>query len=241
MKIAQIVCTFPPYAGGIGNSAYTIGEMLSSEHEVSTFFPNYKKDKNFLKTKQYLRPLHPILKHGNGAFLPQLAREMNDFDLTYLHYPFFGTTEVISLMRALKPQKTKLIVHYHMDVFGLRGMAKILSLPSKITSKNLLEGADAIVTSSLDYVKNSQIKDLYEKRPDKFKEIPFGVDITKFLPDEKKQKNKDTRILFVGGLDKAHYFKGVAKLIEAGKYLREGNWMIDIVGEGGLKESYQKR
>ncbi len=42
MKVAQVVCTFPPYKGGIGNVAYHFSRILNkSGHNVSVFTPDY--------------------------------------------------------------------------------------------------------------------------------------------------------------------------------------------------------
>ncbi|OGY96746.1 MAG: hypothetical protein A2543_02560 [Candidatus Komeilibacteria bacterium RIFOXYD2_FULL_37_8] len=47
-------------------------------------------------------------------------------------------------------------------------------------------------------------------------------------------------ILFVGALDKAHYFKGVNVLIQAIKKLNaRDDFKVIIVGEGDLRQSYQ--
>ena len=42
MKIAHIVCVFPPYKGGIGKSALDFAEMMSEHgHQVSVYTPVY--------------------------------------------------------------------------------------------------------------------------------------------------------------------------------------------------------
>jgi hypothetical protein len=103
MKIASIVCAYPPYAGGMGNSAKQINELLSDKHEIKTFTP--------YTTKAFLR-------YGHGAFFPQLLWQLKKFDYIYLHYPFFGTAEIVWLFKIFH-KKQKLIIHYHMDVKGL--------------------------------------------------------------------------------------------------------------------------
>lgn len=238
MKIAQIVCTFPPYAGGMGNSALTIGELLSSQHQVSTFFPQKKKKKT-IRTKQEISPLKAPLQYGHGAFLPQLLKKLRGYDRLYLHYPFFGTAELIWLFQVFS-RKQKLIIHYHMDVTGLRGPARLLGLPSKVIFKSLFKKADIIITASLDYIENSQAAPIYKKHPEKFREIPFGVDTNKFRPAPGKF-SRSPRILFVGGLDQAHYFKGVNKLLKALARLKDTNWSLDVVGEGDLRPEYQRK
>ena len=245
MKIAQVVCAYPPYAGGIGNSAYSIGQLLAARHEVTTFTPNNLK---------------PWLKYGHGAFLPQLLWRLRGYDYIYLHYPFFGAAEFVWLFK-LFARRPKLIIHYHMDVKNLSLTAKILSLPSRFIRHSLLNQAEIIVSASLDYIGASQIKKYYASHPEKFREIPFGVDLHKFQPKEINQaagnqfvaktkeiihyindkfiKKNRLNLLFVGGLDRAHYFKGVNILLEALASLTPPNWQLTIVGEGDLRPGYE--
>lgn len=243
MKIANIVCAYPPYRGGIGTAASAFRRYASENgFEVSTVTPDYGMviDKNE-DEKDGVSRLKPFFKLGNGAFLPQLFFRLRNFDLAYLHYPFFGGAEAVWLWKIFNPKK-KIVIHYHMDVSGLSWLARILSLPSFLIAASLFKRADLIVSASFDYIKNSRLADLYHKNPEKFCEIPFGVDTVRFRPGEKAAGKP--RFLFVGGLDRAHYFKGVDKLLEACALLKKDgldNWELDIAGSGDLQAGYQKK
>jgi len=245
MKIAQVVCAFPPYAGGIGNSAYKIGKILEEKYEVVNFAP---------------QTIRPFLQKGHGAVLLQLLWQLRKFNYIYLHYPFFGTAEIVWLFKIFN-KKTKLIIHYHMDVHNKSFSNKLLSLPSTLIRNSLLKKADVIVSASLDYIKHSQIRNFYQAHPEKFQEIPFGLDTNKFtpkeinLPSDNKilAKTKDfirrvnelfikrdrLTLIFVGGLDSAHYFKGVNILLKSVVFLKsKKKWNLKIVGEGNLQPEY---
>ncbi|MEI6528846.1 MAG: glycosyltransferase family 4 protein [Candidatus Falkowbacteria bacterium] len=245
MKIASIVCAFPPYPGGIGNSAERINNLLAGANEITTFTPV---------------TLKPWLHYGHGAFLPQLFWKLNKFDYIYLHYPFFGSAEVVWFFK-LFFSRPKLIIQYHMDVRGLNPLGKLLSIPSRLIRNSLLNQADTIICGSLDYIKSSQIKDYYETHKEKFQEIPFGLDIKKFQPklinrhlenktiaraqeivhyiNDKFIKRDRLNLLFVGGLDSAHYFKGVEVLLNSLVILCSRNWRLKIVGDGNLRARYE--
>lgn len=245
MKIASIVCTFPPYPGGIGNSAERINNLLAGTNEISTFTP---------------ATLKPWLQIGHGAFMPQLLGKLNKFDYIYLHYPFFGTAEIVWFFK-LFFKRPKLIIQYHMDVRGLSPIAKLLSLPSLLVRRSLLNQASTIICGSLDYIKSSQIKDYYNAHPTKFQEIPFGLDIKKYQPklinrhlenktiaraqeivhyiNDKFIKRDRLNLLFVGGLDSAHYFKGVDILLNSLVITASRNWRLKIVGDGNLRAHYE--
>jgi len=242
MKIAHIVCAFPPYKGGMGNSAYQFAKILFKKgYDITTFTPDYvlrpchKSPKGCGKVIE----LKPFLKYGKGAFLPQFFWHLRKFDVVYLHYPFFGTDIIVWLFKIFNPKK-KLIIHYHMDVSGLSLLTTILSWPAKIIRNSLFKNANIVTYASLDYIRNSEIAKIYNKYPEKFIEIPFGIDTEKFTPRKKGTKNH-LNLLFVGGLDKAHYFKGVNILLEAVAKLQIADYQLLIVGDGDLKLQYEKQ
>ncbi len=236
MKIAQVVCVYPPSTGGIGTAAHNIQKIIEKEHESFIFTSKTRTD-GPEKTKNVFR-IKALLKLGHGAVLFSLLWKLKKFDIIYFHYPFFGTAFIILLLKVIYPQK-KLFIHYHMDVEHKNIIYKALSLPEKIIERTLFSKSDIIISSSLDYIKSSQIKKIYEKNPEKFKEIPFSVDTKVFKPLE-GSKAKDNFVLFVGGLDRAHYFKGVDVLIRAFSKIKSKNTKLMIVGEGDLKEEYKK-
>jgi len=241
-KIAQIICTYPPYKGGIGNSAFNFGvQMKKAGFEVENLIPNYTniQSEGNSKSGKIIR-LKPWLKYGNAALTPQLLWKLKKYDVVYLHYPFFGGAELVWLFKIFNPKK-RLIIHFHHDVLNLNPLAKILSLPAKLIEKSLFKKANIITCASFDYVKNSSIKNIYEEYKNKFVEVPFGVDLEKFKPNSNKKEEEAIKILFVGGLDKAHYFKGVEVLIEAVSKLENKNWELSIIGDGDLKPNYQEK
>ena len=101
----------------------------------------------------------------------------------------------------------------------------------------------------MDYIKNSNIAGYYNKHKDKFVEVPNGVDSEHFRPMPKDESvlakhdlTKDNKvIIFVGGLDRAHYFKGIFYLIEAFKLIEQKmpEARLLIVGEGDMVPEYK--
>lgn len=240
MKIAQIVCVFPPYRGGIGKSSFYFSKLLAEKGNlVDVYFPLYTSN-NFLEKQEKfnLKLLKAPLKFGKGAFLPQIFLKLKNYDIVHLHYPFFGTAEIVWLAKVFFGSKFKLVIHYHMDTINLSKIAYLLSFPSRLIEKDLFRRADAITYASLDYIKNSRIKDLYSSNKSKFYEIPFGVDINQSEVESKRELSKIKRILFVGGLDSAHYFKGLNILFKA---LQKINlkYFLNIVGSGNLENEYK--
>lgn len=235
MKIAQVVCTFPPYKGGIGQVAFDYSQAIKdSANKVVVFSPNYGKDK--IDYPFEVVNLRPVLKYGNAAFLPQLFFHLwfGKFDIVHLHYPFFGSMEIVFLLKKFFRPKFKLVIHYHMKVIGLPWYLEIARLPARLIEKALFKQADKITCASIDYVKNNN-QDVFLANQKKFVEIPFGVNTDFYKPGQQKKK----QILFVGGMDKAHYFKGVNILLEAFSRLKI-DYKLVLVGKGDLLATYKK-
>jgi glycosyltransferase involved in cell wall biosynthesis len=258
MKIAQIVCAYPPYVGGIGQSAKRFGDILNTSHEVTTF--TLKPEKDSVASSDETKYLNPFLRYGHGGLPFSLLFKLNKFDCIYLHYPFFGAAEIIWLLLSFN-KKIKLVIHYHMDTNDLAWFLKPLSWPSTLISNSLFKRADAIISGSLDYIEHSQIANLVSKYPDKFKEVPFGLDTDLFSPKLPEHNNGlvaktkaivnfvtknfirrgKINLLFVGGLDRAHYFKGLPILLDALLLTTNQNWRLNIVGTGDLTNSYKQQ
>ncbi|PIR94910.1 hypothetical protein COT95_01635 [Candidatus Falkowbacteria bacterium CG10_big_fil_rev_8_21_14_0_10_37_6] len=283
MKIAVITSTFPPYKGGMGNSAYEIARILARENEVSVFtlkqFCHHESGNTAHETMlQYQWDCHvapltagsatsrndsvhvvqikPTFSFGfkNGGFVPALYKELKNFDFIYLHYPFFGGAEVVWFFKLFNP-KVKLIIHFHMDTPALSNLGKFLSLPSLVVKRSLFKQADKIICGSFDYVAHSSIKKIWQKYPNKFSEIPYGVHLSQFhvlphdilelnnLREKYKIGEKDKVAMFLGGLDEAHRFKGLEVLLKAlSGLMAEKKLKIKflICGDGDLRHKYEK-
>jgi len=257
MKIAQVVCRFKPYKGGISNMAYdhALG-LTKSGHKVTVFTPLYNKnDREFDRQDFQIKRLRPWARFGNGAFLPQLIGQLSDYDIIHLHYPFFGAAEIVWLLKRVKGKKIKLVITYHMDVVGALLMKPFFKFHTKFIMPQIIKAADKIIVTSLDYAQTSNIKDFLAKEPDKFIAIPPSVDLHRFFPSKKEKSilykynlnsQTDKILLFVGALDKAHYFKGIEFLINAFNVLDHSGCAdcgyqikLLIVGSGNLKNKYE--
>jgi len=259
MKIAIVVCRFKPYKGGISNVAYEHALGLARlGHQVTVFTPLFSnKDKSFTASEFEIKRLPSWGKIGNGAFLPQLFWQLKGFDIVHLQYPFFGGAEVIWLLKKILKQKLNLVITYQMDVIGNIFLKHFFRFHKKFIMSRIIKSADKVIVSSMDYARTSNIKDLLEKEPEKFTELPPAVDLARFFPSKKEKEllfkyginpDIDRILLFVGALDKAHYFKGIEFLIDAFNLVDysiapniSNRIRLLIVGEGNLKEKYRQK
>ncbi|MFN3301425.1 MAG: glycosyltransferase family 4 protein [Patescibacteria group bacterium] len=251
MKIAHIVSTFPPYFGGMGNVCYwQAKELAELGYEITVFTP-WRGERFEIKDEKFkIQYLWPLLKYGNAALVPEIFIHLENFDIIHLHYPFIGGAEIIFFKKIFS--LVPVVLQYQMD-FTLPGFYSLISrLYNRSFNWWIMEKVEKIIVSSYDYAKESKyLSYLLEEDQEKIIEIPNGVDPEFFKPEKKKNKellrryhlsDKDKIILFVGGLDKAHYFKGLDILLKAISNLRSHilNVKLLIIGEGNLRPKYEK-
>ncbi len=267
MRIAHIVCTYPPYHGGMGNVVYqTASELVKLGHDVEVLTPRYfeedeleiEKEGDFKSVEDQkeverdlevtARRLKPALQKGNAAYIPQIQREIDDFDLVHLHYPFYGVANLVRKWKKRNPHKP-LVITYHMDNRAPGWLGLYFKYYAKFWMSKILNSADVLIGSSFDYIESSNASSIYQNNKNKWIELPFGVDIERFKPRDKPESlftrhgfdvDKPT-LLFVGGMDMAHHFKGIPVLLQALKKIKDDGIELQtvLVGEGELREDYQ--
>lgn len=248
MRIAQVVCVTRPYKGGIGEVAYYYSTELSKlGHEVSIFSLAQNKQEKGVHYENgiTIHKMLPLIRYGKAGFLFSMLFKLQNFDVIHLHMPFFGTAELLLLYKFFRKKHQKVVVTYHMDVFHDGYLGKYINWYQKNITPKIFKIADKIIVSSIDYIKNSSVKKLYETNPHKFIELPFGVEqsfvVKKPINTYAKYSLQEDQniILFVGGLDKAHYFKGVPVLLKAFSEINSHAKLI-IVGKGENLSDFQK-
>lgn len=251
----------------MGNTVFhAVQELARRGHEVEVFTPSYYEDKevrpaeapeasehseSLQKEIATVRRLAPQLQYGNAARLSQLPRELDDFDVVHLHYPFFGTAGLVRKWKKRNPHKP-LVVTYHMDARApdWRGLA--FKLYAKWYLPKVLGTADALIASSFDFIEHSEAARMYIQHPEKWVELPFGVDTDRFAPQQPSEELFATygldpsveTLLFVGGMDQAHYFKGIPVLLQALTIVKEqfgSEIQAVLVGDGALRTQFEQQ
>ena len=240
--IAHVVCTYPPYRGGMGNVAFEYVEALRARgYNVHVF--TLQDSRSTLDDPRHIHRIPSILHIGNAGVLPSLFHRLSGFDLVHLHYPFFGGAEPVIVRKAMRPDQG-LVMTYHMDAAADGVKGAIFSAHRRLLFPWLVNRVDRILVSSLDYANHSALAEL--DVDDRIEEHPFGVDLERFHPGVESElrerhgiPHKTPVLLFVGGLDAAHAFKGFPQLLDALENLVEYDWQLVVVGEGNLKETYR--
>ncbi len=261
MKIAHIVSSYPPYYGGMGNVVLqTASELANRGHDIEVITPLYYRDEGVEKgdlgmqkkeqdrTEDYASKLKPSIQYGNAARLPQVKKKLDKFDVVHLHYPFFGTANIVRKWK-MKNKLKPLVITYHMDTRGPGWKGLIFKYYSEYWMPKILGSADALLASSFDYIQASDAKGIFEKEREKWIELPFGVDLERFKPRKTpesllKRHDLDFNLpisLFVGGMDQAHHFKGIPYLFQALLILKKNGTPVQclLVGDGDLRSDFE--
>ena len=240
--IAQIVCTYPPYRGGMGKVAYEYTERLRDRgYNVHVFTTRQHVD---VEDPEYVHRIPSVIHVGNAGVMPSLYRRLSGFDVIHLHYPFYGGAEPVIVRKALRHNQG-LVMTYHMDATadGMKGL--LFHAHRRVLFPWIIGRTDRILVSSEDYAKTSALADV-DGVMDRVEIHPFGIDLELFHPgkeDEFKQRlgaRMDVpTFVFVGGLDSAHHFKGLPVLIEALDQIADLSWQLLVVGDGNLRPSFE--
>lgn len=240
-RIAIVTPTYPPYRGGIGRVAAQDAEQLRAlGYDVDVYVPEKDSGDDTIALREFLR-------YGKAAFVPGVTKVLKKYDLTILHYPFFGGAEPLACAKRLTGIG-KLAVVYHMDVVGKGPLRWFFKAHTALCMPRVLDAADAVIVTSIDYVEHGNAKRSFDRHKEKFYALPPSVDSTRFSPGEKPKGllarygigADEQVILFVGGLDAAHYFKGVPSLLSALTASALAGTRLVIVGDGALREGFER-
>jgi glycosyltransferase involved in cell wall biosynthesis len=240
MKIVHVSCVAPPEIGGIGRSALReVAGLRALGVEATLIAPEVDLPHG---DRSFVRRLKPLWRFGNASALSGLADVLGHADVIHLHYPYYGTAEaILSSYRHLPP----IIVTFHMDATAPGWKGWLFQLHRWLVQPWMMPAARRILVSSFDYAKNSSLRGLFRVHPERVEELPFGVDTDVFSPGPNRRERflipEGSRVvLFVGGLDRAHAFKGIDGLLEAFSKLDAKDHLL-VVGEGDLRSSYEER
>ncbi len=239
MRVVHLACAAPPQIGGLGQAPFVeVQELVRRGVEAVLLAPDYRSEENAPEIKRL--PTRWAFGHAAALDQEELEREVATADIVHLHYPFYGTAGLAARLRRQNKIK-RLVMTLHMDAQapGVKGL--FFDLHRKFFQDKILQSADALIVSSLDYAEHSSFASYVNRG--KMHELPFGVDENKFLPGEKNRGKfglpSDAKVVaFVGGLDKAHAFKGIPVLLKALVDLPDVHCLL--VGDGDLKLGYEQ-
>lgn len=231
-KLLIITPVYPPYHGGIGYVAKQHADgMRALGYDVKV---------------AHIHNTPTLVTWGNAGFL-RLGRAVREADIIHLHYPFGGTAERFPLWKKRFPHK-QFFITYHMDAEFSGLKARAAALYAKWYTPFILSAADRVFVTTREYAQAWSNGKWFSAHADRVIEAPLGVDLERFAPQECSDDWKIAQgidpykptVLFVGGMDSAHAFKGVPVLLEAFEQVHADAQLV-LVGDGDLRSQFEQQ
>jgi glycosyltransferase involved in cell wall biosynthesis len=247
MKVAHVTATFPPYHTGTGVVCYHNALGLARlGHEVTVYTADETLSDYPYPGEISVHHLPVLLRLGNAPLLPSLWN-IAAFDVVHLHYPFYFGAEMLFLKSLLGD--SRYVVTYHQDVLFEGWLRLPERLHHALLGRQILGRAAKVLATSEDYARASRLAPLARARPGLVDELPNGVDARRFHPgvegravrDHYDLRPEDRTVLFVGALDRAHYFKGISVLLQALGRISDPGLRLLVVGDGDLRAVYKRQ
>ncbi|MDD2757759.1 MAG: glycosyltransferase family 4 protein [Patescibacteria group bacterium] len=178
-KIAHIVSTFWPRPGGMGQVCFEEVKRLAANHDVSVFTLRYHGLNEEEPVAGFtVKRIKPLFRLGDAGMVRGLEKQLADFDVVHVHYPFYGAIQAITA--AEKKYGFKLVVTYHMDA-QVSGVKKILqSIHDALWDGWLFSLADKVLTPDKEYFALAKFGP--RVTAGKIEVLPNGVDTDFFRP-----------------------------------------------------------
>lgn len=229
MRVVHLACLAPPEIGGIGQSAYEAVKALRTQGvDARLAVPKPTQHVSSDVDEAIVRV--DAWRSGNAAWIKNLDEYIHDADIVHLHYPFYGTAE-----RVLLQSKKPVVVSFHMDATAPGWKGWVFKTHRRILQSTLLKHARAVCVASRDYAHHSSLASYANTH--QVEEIPFGV---RNFPESANYDITSKRVLFVGGMDVAHAFKGIPVLLKALAQMKDVVWQADMVGDGNCRVKHQE-
>lgn len=242
MRVAHIAPVFPPYRGGMGAVAFHQARALAAAGAAVTVVTPRGKVPRARPAGVTVEEWPALLARGNAACLPQVLWRLRGFDVVHLHYPFFGTAELLAARRLAGGPR--LVLQYQMDVVGVHWKARLFHWHRRTALPFILRMADALVVTSYDYAASSFLAADLAALEAKLVAIPGGVDLGAFSPAGGRSAARAAlglaerpTVFFLARLDRAHYFKGLHVLIDALSLIPEAALVVG--GDGEWRAQYE--
>ena len=223
MRIAHLTATFPPYAGGAGNTAFRFArEQAERGHHVEVFTTPAEGEAPD-PGRAIVHRIQPLFQYGNAPLIPSLAG-IDGFDVVHLHYPFIFGAELVLVGRLRRARRSAaLLVHYKNQLVAGGPRGPLFRIYEHTVAPTLIQRADRICILSEEHARSvPYLRGNLDRSPERLIEMPNGVDAEEFAPGSNPKLRAQLGIpadavaaAFVATLDHAHYFKRLDIAIEA--------------------------
>jgi glycosyltransferase involved in cell wall biosynthesis len=233
LRVLHVGKFYPPHPGGMESHL----EALCNELKGSLDLKVLVASSNGHRTSQEVQDgvevvrLSRLFSLRSAPVCPQMVREIRaaKADVVHIHLP--NPTAILAYLAS--GHRGRLVITYHSDIVR----QKVLRRFFDPILRYALDRADAIIASSWNYIRSSEVLSAYEE---KSRVIPFGIPVAHFQQRNALEVVRIRRLYgprIVLSVGRLVYYKGFEHLISAMKQI-EGHLLI--VGNGPLQGELQQ-
>ena len=228
-RVLHIGKFYPPSRGGIESHIADQSEALLEHTDLKVIVANHgrtisRETRNGVSVTR----LPTWINVAGAPICPGMIREIREFqpDIVHIHLPNPGAV----LAYLASGYSGLLICNYHSDVVR----QKLLGRAFQPVLERVLNRADAIIVSSLNYAQSSPVLRSYQSR---CRVIPYSIGHARFQQQDESQveairKRFGPRIVLAVG--RMVYYKGFEYLVRA---MKKVDGTLLLIGTGPLHEA----
>lgn len=231
-RILHLTTAYPPSVGGIEDHVEKLSSRLPKwGYKPVVLTPNRAPDQTHYDDVTVYRE-SILFGLRKSAFAPRILTRLFtvEYDLIHVHAPFHFGLEFALMIKLLRDKPLIITVH----MYDARDSI-LYALYEKTVCNLALDMADWIIPTTWDYVKDYKV---FQKNSEKTTPIPLAVDTDFYTNVESAREqlgySSDEKILlFVGAMEKHHFYKDVEGLIEAFAQTNSADRLV-LIGRGDL-------
>jgi rhamnosyl/mannosyltransferase len=236
MRVLQLGKYYYPYKGGIENHLYLLCNEIKRSVDLEVLVCNSARGSTTDDVERVpVTRCSEWINLASTSICPSMPLEISrrQFDLVHFHFPH--PMGVLGYLLGSRARRPGVVVTYHSDIVRQKRLLRAY----RPFMNQILDRADAIVCTSLDYLMGSDELVPYRH---KCRVIPLGVDRSQFHRTPQLERaaaairarySQRPLVLAVGRLI---YYKGFEFLVRA---MRDVDADLLLVGTGPLKEKLE--
>lgn len=231
-RVLHLTPAYPPSVGGIENHVATLCRALTTDTNFEPIVVAPKRnDESAAPTEPF--PVYretSIASYRKSSFAPKVVyRSFTlNYDLVHIHAPFhFGMSfgAIASHLRDIP-----LVITTHM--YDARD-SPLYTAYEQLVYDHCLKIADRVIPTTKDYVAGYSA---FSRIEDKLESIPLSVDVDRYQAaagarDQLGYPEDENIILFVGAMERHHFYKDIELLLNAFERISEADRLI-LAGSG---------